>query len=219
MVLVADTNGSFCVDATEVSQREFNIFLAAPKASLPSAPAACSSKTSFGGTTRPDDDLPVMNVDWCDAWVFCAWAGKRLCGSRNGTAIDDYTPANDPKISEWFAACSRSGARKYPYGASFAPMACNGCARTGSCDGGAPAPAPVGSLAGCEGGYAGIFDMSGNVAEWEDNCGGDTCPPRGGGRSGALDAPACEILSVPAVSTRLATSDDVGIRCCAMKAN
>lgn len=215
MVVVADMDGSFCVDSTETSDRQFNAFLAEPKANLPPAPAACSSKLAFGGITRADDDLPVVNVDWCDAWMFCAWAGKRLCGSRNGMLINDFTPANDPKISEWFAACSRSGTRKYPYGAAFMSAACNGCARTGSCDGGASPAVSVGSLPGCEGGYGGIFDMSGNVAEWEDNCDGETCPPRGGGRSGAFDAPACDIQAMPPVSTRSGSADVVGIRCCA----
>ena len=33
------------------------------------------------------------------------------------------------------------------------------------------ATVPVGSLAGCQGGFPGVFDMSGNAAEWEDSCG------------------------------------------------
>lgn len=210
MVVVADMDGSFCVDSTETSDRQFNAFLAEPKANLPPAPAACSSKLAFGGITRADDDLPVVNVDWCDAWMFCAWAGKRLCGSRNGMLINDFTPANDPKISEWFAACSATGSKKFPYGDTVDPAACNGGA----------ALVPVGSLPKCEGGYPGVFDMTGNASEWEDNCdvkattpAMSECPPRGAGAATA-DAMTCALTVLPTSRLRQDRTTSTGIRCC-----
>ena len=40
---------------------------------------------------------------------------------------------------------------------------------------------PVASLPGCQGGYPGVFDMSGNVEEVEDSCDdAGTCYSRGG---------------------------------------
>jgi formylglycine-generating enzyme required for sulfatase activity len=214
MVRITDTNGTFCIDKTEVTNRHLNAFIAS--SSRPTPPSTCSFKTTYGGTARSDDDMPATLVDWCDAWMYCKWAGKRLCGSRNGTAIIDETKANDAKISEWFAACSHSGAQQYPYSGSFATTACNGCQRTSSCnDGGSPL-LPVGTLATCEGGYAGIFDMSGNVAEWEDNCDtSDTCPPRGGTAAvGGADL-TCAIGNLPNIDKRNQKADRVGIRCCA----
>ena len=215
MVRVTDSFGTFCIDATEVTNRHMNAFINSTV--RPAAPAECSFKTSYGGALRPDDDLPVVQVDWCDAWMYCAWAGKRLCGSRNGTKIDDYPPANNPKVSEWFAACSLSGTRELPYPGDFNPTACNGCQRTSSCgDGGGSPLLPVGSLATCQGGYDGIFDMNGNVNEWEDNCGdNDQCPPRGGAsNNGGVDL-ACAITQVLAVDQRDEKGPRTGIRCCA----
>lgn len=215
MTRITDSAGTFCVDKTEVTNRHLNAFIAS--SARPTPPSACSFKTTYGGAVRPDDDLPAANVDWCDAWMYCKWAGKRLCGSRDGTPINDTPPANNATVSEWFAACSHSGLKQYPYGGSFVGTACNGCQRTGACGdaGGSPLVA-VGSLATCEGGYSGIFDMSGNVSEWEDNCdSSDTCPPRGGTAAvGGADL-TCAMGTLPNISKRNQKGDRVGIRCCA----
>lgn len=222
MVRITDARGSFCIDTTEVTDTQFNAFLA--DSSRPTPPALCSYRTSFGGTARAADALPVTDVDWCEAWMFCAWAGKRLCGSRSGTPINDFGPANDGGVSEWFAACSGSGTRTFPYGATSNPSTCNGCDRAGACvDGGAGAPlVAVGSLTKCEGGYPGLFDMGGNVAEWEDNCNVDTstaaqqqCPPRGGDRTVASADLHCVLQQLPRFQHRGDRSPTNGIRCCA----
>lgn len=220
MVRITDSHGSFCVDKTEVTQTQFNAFLS-DTAPRPKTPNACAYRTTYGGAMRPADNLPVVNVDWCEAWMFCAWSGKRLCGSRTGATIDEYAPAKDPAISEWFAACSRSAARKYPYGNAPDPSACNGCDRTGSCPNNAPLLA-VASLPKCEGGYAGVFDMIGNVSEWESDCNAagatrdlDECPSRGKDTSATAAASTCEITSVPANDMRKDATPLTGIRCCA----
>ncbi|HEX4513211.1 MAG TPA: SUMF1/EgtB/PvdO family nonheme iron enzyme [Polyangiaceae bacterium] len=217
MIRVTDTYGSFCVDSTEVTNAQYHAMSGAP-----SLPPECKWKTGVTAVGE-NDDLPVASVDWCDAFAFCAWAGKHLCGSRNGAPIDDFGPADDPQVSEWYAACSRSGSRLYPYGATFAATACNGCDRTSACANANGAPATsVGSLAGCNGGYDGIFDMSGNVAEWTNDCddagGGknDDCPPLGGSREGDAGALTCTATEENINgSVRSDTATDVGFRCCA----
>lgn len=224
MKRVTDEHGTFCVDTTEVTNAQFDAFLA-DTAARPTPPMTCKAKTSYGGAARPANAIPVTNVDWCDAWMFCAWAGKRLCGSRNGTVINDLPPANDTGVSEWFAACSHSGSRNYPYGTNYDANACNGCRATGTACTATQPPAllQAGALATCTGGYDGLLDMSGNVAEWEDNCDGphtdpgtDTCPPRGGSVQTEGDQLKCAMPnSVTTVKTRLAKGADVGIRCCA----
>jgi formylglycine-generating enzyme required for sulfatase activity len=212
MVRVVDPHGTFCIDTTETSNRQLNVFIASPERF--DAGRECAFKTSYGGAARAENDLPATNVDWCDAWMYCRWAGKRLCGSRNGTKIDDYAPANDERVSEWYAACSRSGDRDYPYGDAFDSQACNSCAKTSSCADASVTHVPVGSSTACAGGYVGIFDMSGSVAEWEDNCDdGDTCPPRGGSYTNGLSGLTCAITT--GTQMRNQSNDRFGIRCCA----
>jgi formylglycine-generating enzyme required for sulfatase activity len=215
MLRVTDGYGTFCIDTTVVTNKQMNVFLAS--SARPTAPSACSFKTGYGGNARPDDDKPVALVDWCDAWMYCAWAGKRLCGPRDKTkSITALSAQNDPALDEWYAACSRTGSRAYPYGSAFDQNACNGCQRTSQCsDGGAPL-LPVGSLTTCNGGYDGIFDISGNASEWEDNCDpSDVCPPRGGNAAMGGASITCAINAVPSISARNAKGDRYGIRCCA----
>src|SRR5262249_40663852 len=110
-------------------------------------------------------DRPVHAVDWCDAFAYCAWAGKRLCGRIAGGSVDPTFGTDLASESEWYNACSRGGQHAYPYGDTYDPRACNGLeygAGTGP-------QLPVGSLSSCTGGFAGLFDMSGNVSEWEDS--------------------------------------------------
>ena len=83
-----------------------------------------------------------------------------------------------PVKSEWYAACSAGGTRAFPYGDAYDAAACVGGLSQS-------APADVGATAGCEGGLPGVFDMSGNVFEWESSCEtqvdlNDDCRMRGG---------------------------------------
>jgi hypothetical protein len=91
-------------------------------------------------------------INWNDAKTACEAAGKRLC-----------------EEDEWIDACSGPAPGTYwPYGDYYEPDYCNGK------DHGVGAAVPTGSMATCEGGFAGIFDMSGNVREWTATCNG-TC--------------------------------------------
>jgi sulfatase modifying factor 1 len=210
--------GSFCVDSTEVTNADYAAFLASP--SPPAQPPACAWNTSFVPGAWPPaagtDAYPVVAVNWCDAFAYCAWAGKRLCGAIGGGPTP-FAAFADPAQSQWMNACSAAGARVFPYAGAYDPAACNG---KDFPDGGALLPA--GSLATCQGGAPGVFDMSGNVYEWEDACqgdggAGDTCHYRGGGY----------FTPGPPTSTNLECAGgatlardpgaaflDVGFRCC-----
>ena len=78
---------------------------------------------------------------------------------------------------------------------------------------------PVATLPGCEGGYAGIFDMVGNVSEWIDDCDDTGCAHRGGSfGSGTTPDAAAELDEVECLASghigRLSKYGSVGIRCC-----
>ncbi len=215
--------GAYCIDVTEVTNANYTQFLAADAGALPSPPAACAGNASYvpgAGTWPPasgHDNDPVVAVDWCDAYVYCAWAGKRLCGAIGGGATP-FAMYADSSSSAWFAACSTGGTRAYPYGGTYDVAACSGKDYPGG-----SALRPVGTLATCFGGAsAALRDMSGNVYEWEDSCDAnvgatDTCHIRGGGYltpspPGNLNL-SCAGSGV-ALARGSATFVDVGFRCC-----
>lgn len=225
MVRIRDSHGTFCIDATEVTNAQFNAMIEAAPSTLPPRPSVCNFKGALTVTKVAAANQPRVNVDWCDAHMFCAWAGKRLCGSRDGSKIDSAAAANKAGVDEWYAACSKDGAQKYPYSGSYDDKKCNGCTRTSSCGaaGGSPL-VDVGSLAGCEGGYPGLFDMAGNAREWMDDCDGDGagdhardyCPAKGGDRTnGNPDHIACVFVDNGNLERRGDASDRIGFRCCA----
>jgi sulfatase modifying factor 1 len=115
----------------------------------------------------------------------------------------------DATKSEWYAACSGAGANVYPYGSVYQPGKCNGE------DLAVHDAIPVGSASGCQGSVAGLFDMSGNVFEWEDGCDAnygpnDQCRLRGG--SWNDNDLQCSFGSTG--TTRSEMSGNFGFRCC-----
>jgi formylglycine-generating enzyme required for sulfatase activity len=217
------TGGFYCIDQTEVTNQQYGAF-------LPTAPstqiADCTWNTSFAPATAsvtctaplPYDPVnrafyPVSCIDWCDAYAYCQAAGKRLCGAIAGGAVP-VASAADANQSQWYRACSNAGARRYPYGNQYQGMYCQGV------DGAAVATVPVASLALCQGGYTNLYDMSGNVREWENACSGSnaagTCGQRGGGYLDADNTPPATSLECTSVAPiRRDTRDkQIGFRCC-----
>jgi formylglycine-generating enzyme required for sulfatase activity len=202
--------GPFCIDATEVTQQEYAAFVADKGGDVGDQPPACSWNHDFA--PRPDvangPSLPAVGIDWCDAVAYCAWAGKRLCGKIGGGSVPDTTAArDDPAVDEWFYACSEGGQRAYPYGASYDAEACVGE--------GAPGAEPAGTRARCQGGFGGIFDMSGNVWEWEDSCDeSGNCANRGGALQHSGTALSCAFAATVYTRPRTESPGDTGFRCC-----
>jgi formylglycine-generating enzyme required for sulfatase activity len=223
-VRIATGGGTYCIDSTEVSNAQYQDFLSAVQASPSIAKRApgCDPQTDFtpvnmaGMPQWPPapgmDIFPVTQVNWCQAYSYCAWAGKRLCGRIGGGSLAEGQSESDATQSQWFNACSDGGALTYPYGNVFDESICGGQG---------PAAGsfllPVGKQASCVGGYAGIHDMSGNVWEWADNCNGtsypsSTCHVYGG----AYDATPMELTCRSFRTWNMnAGAGNIGVRCCA----
>lgn len=207
---------AYCIDSTEVTSGQYAAFLS--KGFAKQDPW-CEGNTSFEpGSAAAGPDYPEMGADWCDAFAYCRWAGKHLCGKitakPEGERLGPADYAN-PAASEWFNACSAGGTRAYPYGDTFDPSACK---TQPDIDPTTAAAAPVGSLATCEGGVPGVFDLAGNVAEWENTCSDftgstDYCATRGGMFvSGNADTQRCDKVNPAQRSFAVAP---LGFRCCA----
>lgn len=212
-----------CIDSTEVTIHQYAEFL---KADAGPQPQACAWNKSFrpteGPAIRPQacegaESEPQACVDWCDAFAFCAWAGKRLCAGEGGRP-GSFTSPNTPATSEWLAACAGAGNRPFPYGTSYDAVACNGLdlkhvGRT-----------PAGGIDACQGSAAGLYDMSGNVWEWEDACGTtdggggaakEPCQIRGGSFTDKENLMGCKVSPEGSIPPREFQQYNVGFRCCA----
>ena len=151
----------FLVDSTEVTIGHYREFLLAVGEATGGQPSFCAWNTSFyEGMPSGPADWPVTQVDWCDAWAFCSWAGKRLCGAIEGGRLDSGKSL-DPTAGQWILACGGPEAASHPN-------------NDPDCNDAGSGPTPVGSHPGCEGFYPGLFDLEGNVAEWVDSCSGDS---------------------------------------------
>jgi formylglycine-generating enzyme required for sulfatase activity len=206
--------GEFCIDATEVTNRQYQAFL--EEADLTKQPAGCAANLTFvpENTQAPwpptgREEHPVVNVDWCDAAAFCQWSGKRLCGRLGGGALDPKE-ATSPSASRWGSACTHAGMWKLPYGPDFKADLCN--------TGRAALPLnteAAGSRPGCQGGYEKLYDMVGNVEEWVDACrndpaSGDVCAVASSNYFAPREADCTRV----AESRRLTRAHFIGFRCC-----
>ncbi len=208
--------GNFCIDSTEVTNADYAAFLSALDGGLPPQPAYCAWQAttvpSSGWPPLPGTDtFPVVYVDWCDAYEYCIWAGKHLCGAIGGGPGDPSNPST-PQSDRWYYACSNAGTLTYPYGQAYDPVKCNGFDFD---DGGGVLRV---ASTGCQGGFVGIFDMSGNAEEWEDSCfayttdASDGCLNRGGSFEESASELAC--ASSQSADGRNFTSNHTGFRCC-----
>ncbi len=183
----------YSIDVTEVTKGQYDAWLATSPALPASDDANCGYVMSYadqqGAYTGTDaDHHPVVYVDWCDAYAYCKGVGKRLCGAIGGGTNpqgSEVGAGSADGTSQWYQACSSGGTYTYPYGNTYNAGFCDGVDYWSNYS--AAQTVAVGSLANCvtsTTGYAGVYDLSGNVYEWEDSCDGigemAFCPQRGG---------------------------------------
>jgi hypothetical protein len=209
---------ALCIDETEVSARQYKPFVAAFAAgATPPQTAECAANASvvpvdMSTSAMPslDADDPVDRIDRCDAQLYCAWAGKHLCGRRDGT--DKFIAsgnAEDAQIGEWYAACSQDGMT------SSVPATCNLLANTGIA--GRNADGQVLVSADPPGGFTYpvglLHHIVGNVEEWADGCDdAGSCVARGASVATSSGNTDCTTRTT---HPRMDRRADLGFRCCA----
>jgi formylglycine-generating enzyme required for sulfatase activity len=150
----------------------------------------------------------VVHVDWCDAYAYCQGVGKRLCGKIGGgsNGWNDYA---DPTLSQWFNACSAHGVNTYVYGNTYDRNACNTENPVADV---ASSPACQSPVADCQG----VYDLTGNVMEWEDSCdeASGFCRLRVGSSINHAPAPSALTCAFNTYVDRAWTMTDLGFRCC-----
>jgi formylglycine-generating enzyme required for sulfatase activity len=116
-----------------------------------------ASQGSAGEAVSAAGAVPWVSLTTAEAEAACQAVGKHLCTE-----------------GEWQAACAGPSGYAFPYGNTYSGSACNGL------DSGKGAIVDTGSMAGCEGGYPGLYDMSGNAYERTASCTGGQCRIKGG---------------------------------------
>lgn len=131
--------GTYYIDKKEVTQAEYDRFVRMTKRGKPFVPVF---EDDISKIQKPN--LPAMGMSWGDAVAHCRWAGKRL-----------------PTEAEWEKAGRGEGKRRYPWGDEFG----TGRANVDGDEDRFQYLAPPASFESGRSPY-GLYDMTGNVAEW-----------------------------------------------------
>ena len=218
--------GAHCIDVTEVTVDQYQEFVDARRENMCGQPDECTWNTTYSlGSAGLAPNSAQASVDWCDAFMYCRYAGKHLCGSMSAPASPAGNvlgmPQRNEEIDLWYNFCTAgggaNGAFDYFYGDHYVAGTC--VDDTFTADAGDGGPQPVKSAFYCHGGgiATDVYDMVGNVAEWEWSCtdGGASafCSVRGGDWLDSVSASlSCDRI---AAVRRDATSNEIGFRCCA----
>lgn len=215
---------SYSINATEVTRGQYAAWLASSPAPQSALDSRCGWNTifvpDFGCMARACksncEHHPQVCVDWCDADRYCWAIGKVLCGKIGG-GENPWTENANSETSQWHRACSSGGLNIYPYGSTYKHAVCNDYSYW------APnyntTTVEVGSLPGCQStvtGYTGVFDLSGNVIEWENSCEDSRPDARCNARGGLyfFDGPALACDGTGSYFSRDAATEYIGFRCC-----
>ena len=239
MVEVPTTaEGSYCIDATEVTRGQYKKFLDEALLDVSLQGPECKGLLSNNQPNFPPSqeydpnsaqetfeysppDAPMVWVSVCTARAYCSWAGKRLCGKIGGGGIkgDDSNPniayseeeIANAAVSQWYNACSQRGTSEYATG-TYPEPDCAALANSSPPDSDSRT---VGSVQGCRGNvppFDRVFDLAGGVDELEDFCGRGGCVIRGGGNAVGEKKNRCDGYITSGQTIGFAT---VGFRCCA----
>ncbi|USD22210.1 SUMF1/EgtB/PvdO family nonheme iron enzyme [Microbulbifer variabilis] len=165
-------NRPFYIGATEVTNREFRRF------------KRMHTSRHVNGVSLDNDNLPVVNVSWADAALFCNWLSEReglnpVYLTERGkivgfdSAADGYRLPTEAEWA-WLARYDKGTMRKYPWGNELPIGANSGNYADSHAAKLVPAvlrtysdryaaTAPVGSYSPNP---LGIYDLGGNVSEW-----------------------------------------------------
>lgn len=139
---IAHLTYDFFIDRHEATEAQYARFLHDQR--------LCSYRDHPLCHRDPDPELPVRGISWCDAYFYCAWAGKRL-----------------PTEVEWMAAFG--GDAMYPHVNAGGPCDSEMPPISGECGAAYPASVllPAGSkLRGTQARTTLSTHVAGNVAEW-----------------------------------------------------
>jgi formylglycine-generating enzyme required for sulfatase activity len=206
MVLIPWPDGSaYCIDEREAVYAEYKQFLDAKGDDFSGQPPECAWNDSFvPGWEDAAHEIPQCSVwlidtepdraancmDFCDAWAYCAWTGKRLCGVRGAdpgkvtmVGVTEIEQAAPTLNSEWFNVCTQGGATKYPYADAYEPGRCIDQAKIdteGEDSALAVRDAVDSRCHGTNPPYDAIYNMSGSVQQWLNICYTGGCVSQGG---------------------------------------
>jgi formylglycine-generating enzyme required for sulfatase activity len=215
---------SFCMDAAEITARDY---------------AACVQKKSCAAPS-PGAEWAQITKDDRQRWSpYCTYGSERADHPMNCLAFDDaakYCRAAAKRLpteEQWELAARGLEGRTWPWGHD-APTAARvnacdrGCAQRGDAqvigprlegDDGFEATSPIATFAGGAT-PQGVFDLAGNVAEWTDAtycpygesaCGSSARVVRGG--SWLSDTPLQLRGAARAKALPMTRAPDVGFRC------
>jgi len=143
-------------------------------------------------------------ASWYQAEDACKKAGQRLCTEEEWASACTGEPAVDNNNNHWFNDDEIEGSR-YPYGPFYEAGYCHDGQKTLEGD-----PIPTGSKSRCAT-AAGVFDLTGNIAEWIEN--DEKRASMVGGNFGSGEGAACNrrgTMFGPGIR-----NNTTGFRCCA----